>query len=92
MDVSYLDVDPKVDAKSLTLEHYNDRDYGYVRVEATPEHLAIGYYTVGAIDSARSPPRQGDRRAQDPEDCRQPLITATADTRLSRFTGSGHGH
>lgn len=56
MDVSYLDVDPKVDAKSLTLEHYNDRDYGYVRVEATPEHLAIGYYSVGAIDSARSPP------------------------------------
>ncbi|MBI1220179.1 MAG: metallophosphoesterase [Rhodobacteraceae bacterium] len=53
-DVSYLDADPKVNAKGLRLEKYNDRDYGYLRVDVTPDHLAIGYHTVGALGLAQS--------------------------------------
>lgn len=53
-DVSYLDVDPKVGAKGLTLEHYNDRDYGYLRVEATPAYISIGYHTADPAGPARS--------------------------------------
>jgi hypothetical protein len=46
-DVSYLDVKPAVTAKGLTLEKYDDHEYGYLRVTADAKQLRIAYHQAG---------------------------------------------
>jgi hypothetical protein len=46
-DVSYLDVKPAVTAKSLTLNHYDDSDYGYLRITVDKTRIQIGFHQVG---------------------------------------------
>jgi hypothetical protein len=53
-DVSYLDVKPAVTAKGLILEKYNDRDYGYLRIDVTEDQIGIGYHVVGQGSIAQS--------------------------------------
>ncbi len=45
--VDYLDVKPAVSAKKLTLKHYDDGNYGYLRVTVDKQHLQIGFHQVG---------------------------------------------
>jgi hypothetical protein len=45
--VDYLDTHPAVTTKGLILEKYNDRDYGYLRIDVTKDQLGIGYHVVG---------------------------------------------
>lgn len=52
--VDYLDANPVVDARGLTLEKYNDHDYGYLRVTANPKHVSIGFHQVGATNLQQS--------------------------------------
>jgi Calcineurin-like phosphoesterase len=52
--VDYLDVKPAVEAKGLLLEKYNDRGYGYLRISADKDQLAIGFHLVGQTNIAQS--------------------------------------
>ncbi|MGZ9721387.1 metallophosphoesterase family protein [Rhizobium miluonense] len=54
IDVSYLDANPVVDAKGLSLEKYNDRGYGYLRISADSSQVAIGFHLVGQTSLAQS--------------------------------------
>ncbi len=45
--MDYLDTHPAVTTKGLILEKYNDRDYGYLRIDVTKDQLGIGYHVVG---------------------------------------------
>lgn len=53
-DVSYLDTGAAVEAKGLILEKYNDHGYGYLRISADKENLAIGFHLVGQMSMAQS--------------------------------------
>lgn len=53
-DVSYLDVNPAIKSTGLTLEKYNDREYGYLRISADKDQLAIGFHIVGDTTIAQS--------------------------------------
>jgi hypothetical protein len=46
-DVSYLDQKPVVSAKGLRLKHYDDSNYGYLRVTVDKKQLHIGFHEVG---------------------------------------------
>ncbi len=45
--VDYLDVNSAVQSKSLVLKHYDDTNYGYLRITVDKTHLAIGFHQVG---------------------------------------------
>ena len=44
--VDYLEVNPAVQATSLILEKYDDRDFGYLRISANKEQLRIGFHQL----------------------------------------------
>ena len=45
--VDYLESKPAVKAKSLVLKHYDDSNYGYLRITVDKTHLRIGFQQVG---------------------------------------------
>jgi hypothetical protein len=45
-DVSYLDSNPAVDSKRLTLDRHDDRTYGFLRVVVDEHRLRIGFHAV----------------------------------------------
>jgi hypothetical protein len=49
-DVSYLDPNQKsgVATKGLTLNHYDDSNYGYLRVTVDKSRIQLGFHQVGA--------------------------------------------
>jgi hypothetical protein len=47
IDVDYLDSKPAVKAKGLLFEKYNDRGYGYLRIDVNKDQLGIGFHLVG---------------------------------------------
>jgi hypothetical protein len=47
VDVSYLDTTKAVQASSLVLEQYDDRNYGYLRITVSAEQLQIVFHNVG---------------------------------------------
>lgn len=54
IDVGYLDANPVMDAQGLSLEKYNDRGYGYLRISADKDQVAIGFHLVGQTSLAQS--------------------------------------
>lgn len=54
IDVSYLDKAPAFDTSGLRLEKYNDASYGYLRIDATKEHLGIGFHVADSPTVAQS--------------------------------------
>lgn len=46
-DVSYLDAKPVVSAKKLLLKHYDDANYGYLRVTVDRKQLQLAFHQVG---------------------------------------------
>ena len=46
-DVTYMDANPVAPATRLTLEKYDDHDYGYLRITADPTTLRIAYHQTG---------------------------------------------
>jgi hypothetical protein len=55
VDVSYLDVNAAaVGAKGVILEKYNDQGYGYLRISADKDQVAIGFHLVGQTSLAQS--------------------------------------
>lgn len=53
-DVSYLDQTTAVKSLGLRLEKYNDRGYGYLRIDATETSLGIGFHLAGDTTVAQS--------------------------------------
>jgi len=53
-DVSYLEVRPAVQTTGLVLERYDDVNYGYLRVTATPATLEIAFHQVSSQGLAQS--------------------------------------
>jgi hypothetical protein len=47
-DVTYMEVKPAVTVKKLTLNHYDDMNYGYLRVTVDKSRIQIGFHQVGA--------------------------------------------
>jgi Calcineurin-like phosphoesterase len=47
VNVDYLEFKPAVDAKRLVLKHYDDMNYGYLRITVDKTHLRIGFQQVG---------------------------------------------
>jgi len=45
--VDYLDSKPAVQSKGLILKHYDDTNYGYLRITVDKTHLRIGFQQVG---------------------------------------------
>jgi hypothetical protein len=45
--VKYLDVKPTVAAQGLILKHYDDTNYGYLRITVDQKILRIGFQQVG---------------------------------------------
>ena len=45
--MNYLESKPSVDAKGLVLKHYDDTNYGYLRITVDQAHLRIGFQQVG---------------------------------------------
>jgi hypothetical protein len=45
--VDYLELKPAVEAKGLVLKHYDDTNYGYLRITVDKAHLRIGFQQVG---------------------------------------------
>ena len=43
-NASYLEVDPAVGVTGLTLEKYDDRNYGYLRISVDAHQLRIGFH------------------------------------------------
>ena len=54
VDVKYLEYKPAVDARGLTLEKYDDTNYGYLRLTVDRQLLRIGFYQVGTASLAQS--------------------------------------
>ena len=54
-DVGYLEVDPAVSVSGLTLEKYDDQNYGYLRISVDAKQLRIGFHqaNVGEILQSR---------------------------------------
>ncbi len=46
VNMDYLESKPAVEAKSLVLKHYDDTNYGYLRVTVDKTHLRIGFQQV----------------------------------------------
>ena len=46
-DVKYLEVNPAVTVQDLILKHYDDTNYGYLRVTVDKQRLQIGFHQVG---------------------------------------------
>jgi len=44
--VDYLELNPAVKTNGLTLEKYDDRNYGYLRISADKDQLRIGFHQV----------------------------------------------
>jgi hypothetical protein len=53
-DVKYLDVKPAVTAQGLILKHYDDTNYGYLRITVDPKNLRIGFQQVGVSSIMQS--------------------------------------
>ncbi len=49
--VDYLESKPAVQTKSLVLKHYDDTNYGYLRITVTKTHLHIGFHQAATISS-----------------------------------------
>jgi Calcineurin-like phosphoesterase len=47
LSVSYLDAKPAVSSQALTLKHYDDKNYGYLRITVDKKTLRIGFQQVG---------------------------------------------
>jgi hypothetical protein len=47
LPVDYMDVKPVVASKGLTLKHYDDANYGYLRITVDKSTLQIGFHQVG---------------------------------------------
>jgi calcineurin-like phosphoesterase family protein len=47
LSVKYLDVKPVVSSQDLILKHYDDVNYGYLRLTVDKTHLRIGFQQVG---------------------------------------------
>src|SRR6266481_3905905 len=47
VNVDYLESKPAVKAKSLVLKHYDDKNYGYLRITVDKTYLRIGFQQVG---------------------------------------------
>jgi Calcineurin-like phosphoesterase len=48
VSVDYLEpTQPGVQSQSLILKHYDDTNYGYLRITVDKSHLAIGFHQVG---------------------------------------------
>lgn len=52
--VSYLDSNPAVQSKGLVLKHYDDTNYGYLRITVDETHLRIGFHQVGKASTPQS--------------------------------------
>jgi hypothetical protein len=54
--VDYLESSPAVKNGGipLLLEHYDDRNYGYLRISITKTQLVIGFHTVGTASLPQS--------------------------------------
>ena len=48
LPVDYLDAKPAVPSKGLVLKHYDDRNYGYLRITVDKSRLKIGFQHVSA--------------------------------------------
>jgi hypothetical protein len=53
-DVSYMERQPAVTACSLTIEKYDDRNYGYLRITVDKETLQIAFHQVESVSLAQS--------------------------------------
>src|SRR5271157_1446085 len=53
-DVSYMEKKPAITARSLTLDKYDDRNYGYLRVTVDKETLQIAFHQVESTSLAQS--------------------------------------
>jgi hypothetical protein len=52
--VDYIDTKPAVSARGLTLEKYDDRNYGYLRISVDKARLGIEFHQVGVGTLAQS--------------------------------------
>jgi Calcineurin-like phosphoesterase len=52
--VSYLDVKPAVSSHSVILKHYDDQNYGYLRITVDKKNLRIGFQQVGGTSVLQS--------------------------------------
>jgi hypothetical protein len=52
--VSYLEDKPAVTSKGLTLKHYDDSNYGYLRITVDKQKLQIGFHQVRKISIPQS--------------------------------------
>jgi hypothetical protein len=53
-DVSYLDSKAAVTSKGLVLKHYDDSNYGYLRITVDKQKLQIGFNQVGRVSIPQS--------------------------------------
>jgi Calcineurin-like phosphoesterase len=47
-DVHYLEIKPAVNSTGLVLKHYDDTNYGYLRITVDKKDLGIGFHLVNA--------------------------------------------
>lgn len=47
ISTSYLDVKPAISVQDLILKHYDDQDYGYLRIRVDNKTLAIEFHQIG---------------------------------------------
>ena len=52
--VSYLDVKPVVSSHGVILKHYDDQNYGYLRITVDKKNLRIGFQQVGGTSVLQS--------------------------------------
>jgi Calcineurin-like phosphoesterase len=48
LSVDYIDTKPAILAQGLALKHYDDKNYGYLRITVDKKHLKIGFHHVSA--------------------------------------------
>ncbi len=48
LPVDYLDAKSTIPSKGLVLKHYDDKNYGYLRVTVDKSHLKLGFHHVAA--------------------------------------------
>lgn len=53
-DVGYLEVDPAVSVTGLTLEKYDDQNYGYLRISVDAKNLRIAFHQANVGEILRS--------------------------------------
>lgn len=53
-DVSYLESNPAVTSRGLTLEKYDDQNFGYLIATVNATQLRIGYYNTAGTSHAQS--------------------------------------